>query len=78
MSPGLVDHKSPFVPVPEMFIPEREFTVSALELLLKFGELPPSSNGDPPGRGALVGDGLSNAVSLEKGYRGTPTSRGCI
>jgi hypothetical protein len=67
MSLGLVDHKSPFVPAPEIFIPERELMVSALELLLKFGELSLSSNGDPLGRGALVGEGLSNAVSLEKG-----------
>lgn len=67
MSLGLVDHKSPFVPVPEIVIPERELTVSALELLLKFGEWSPSSNGDPLGRGALVGEGLSNTVSLEKG-----------
>ena len=67
MSPGLVDHKSPSVPVRETFIPEREFTVSALELLLRFGESPPSSNGDPLGRGAPVGEDLSNTVSLEKG-----------
>lgn len=67
MSPGLVDHRSPFVPAPETFIPEREFTVSALGLLPRFGELSPSSNGDPLGRGAPVGEGLSNAVSLEKG-----------
>ena len=67
MSLGLVDHRSPFVLVPETFIPECELTVSALELLLRFGESPPSSNGDPLGRGALVGEGLSNAVSLEKG-----------
>ena len=67
MSPGLVDHKSPFDPVPETFIPECEFTVSALEILLRFGEPLSSSKGDPLGRGALVGEGLSNAVSLEKG-----------
>lgn len=66
MSLGLVDHKSPFVPAPEMFNPEYELIVSALELLL-CGELSPSSNGDPLGRGAPVGDGLSKAVSLEKG-----------
>ena len=65
--PGLVDHKSPFAPVPEILIPECELIVSALEMLLRCGELPPSSNGEPLGRGALVGEGLSNAVSLEKG-----------
>lgn len=67
MSPGLVDHKSPFVPAAEMFLPECEFAVSALEMLLMLGESVTSSNGDPLGRGALVGEGLSNAVSLEKG-----------
>jgi len=67
MSLGLVDHRSPFRPVPETFIPECELMVSALELLLRFGESFTSSNGDPLGRGALVGEGLSNAVSLEKG-----------
>ena len=67
MSPGLVDHRSPFVPVLETFIPECEFTVSALEMLLRSGESFSSSKGDPLGRGALVGEGLSKTVSLEKG-----------
>lgn len=66
MLSGVVDHKSPFVPAPETVIPECEFMVSDLELLLMVGEFP-SSNGDPLGRGAVVGEGLSNAVSLEKG-----------
>jgi len=67
MSPGLVDHKSPFAPEPETLIPECELMVSALEMLLRFGESSPPSNGEPPGRGALVGEALSNAVLLEKG-----------
>jgi hypothetical protein len=78
MSLGLVDHKSRLVPAPETLIPECELTVSALELLRRFGDLSSFSNGDPLGRGALVGEGLPNAVSLEKGYNGTPTSRGSI
>ena len=66
ISPG-VDHKSLFLPAPETLIPEWELTVSALESLRRVGEPSPSSNGDPLGRGAPVGEGLSNAVSLEKG-----------
>lgn len=65
--PGLVDHKSPPVPVAGTAIPQWELMVSDLESLLRVGESTLSSNGDPLGRGALVGEGLSNADSLEKG-----------
>jgi len=55
-------HKSPFVPAPEW-----ELVVLVLEPFLRLGESSPSSKGDPLGRGAPVGEVLSNAVSLEKG-----------